>query len=370
MGLVRDYGGDNLRQTVEGARKAWRRNFNGSALDPDVWEIKSKGAGQTITVAAGQLQVNQGIGINEETVIRSIARFQIPLRVQFSMLISQRIAQNEIYLELVNAAGDTYTGWMFDGIVATTGKTVHMNGGNSQPASPTAGVTITSTAGSTLREIEARIDSVEFLDRGVDSNATGTHRAMKTRTTLDPYEDYYIQLRFKNTGGIAPATGTITTIETILVQDTNDVLVELSSGRAQGSVGKSIPVIVNNQATVMNNSASSSTSVGALTANRKADLTNVSHSVKAAQGKVMGYTVSNWGASAAWFNMYNSTAPIIGTTVPIIQVLIPPGGNADLPIDAFGVNFSTGITCAATDTSAVMSAIAPATPLVAVVFYV
>lgn len=370
MASPRDYSLDSKVGVVEGLRKAWKRNFNGTALNTEVWQVVNKGAGQTYSVTGGQLTMNSGTGINEEMTIRSLAKFQIPFRVQITHTLASRIANNELYLEVVNAAGDTYAGWMFDGLVTTTGKTTHANGGISQPASPTAGITITASSGPTIREIDVRIDCVEFADRGTDSTASSSVRATKTRTTLDPYEDYYIQLRSKNVGGIAPASSTAHIIEQVLVQDTNDVLVEVSGGRGNNSAVKGLPVVVNNTLSVNAMSLSgSATSGAAATINRQAALSNTGILVKSTAGKIFGFHVANPGAASAWFHLYNkATAAVVGTDIPVVSILVPPG-ETKISDNTLGLTFTAGLGVGASDNSAVTSAIAPAAALIAQVYY-
>jgi hypothetical protein len=371
---TQDYDNVSNPSNVEGKRRAWKRNFNGTSLNTDAWAVSGSFPGMTYSVAAGALTVNMGVGINEELVITSTASFQIPFRVQFHHSMAQRIANNEVYLEMVNATGDTYTGWMFDGTTTTLAKTVHANGGNSSPASPTGTVTVTATAATTvIREINAHMEAIDFTDRGADTNTAATPRVTKTRTTFDPDERYFIRMRFKNTG-VAPATNTVSTVENVLVQDTNDLLVEVSAGRGDNSGSRSVPVTVNGTAAVSmatnTPSLSVSATVGtAATNTRFPSVTNAGQSVKGSAGKFFGVNVSNWGASAAWFNIYNATSVVIGTTVPVIQLLVPAGQTIILDQEV-GVTMSTGIFVAATDTSALQSAVAPATALQASVRFI
>ncbi len=371
---TQDYNNLDNAVVAEGKRKAWKRNFNGVVLNTEAWTVGAVPPGMSYSVASGALTVNMGVNINEELTITSVESFQIPFRVQFQHSMAQRIANNEVYLEVVNEAGTTYAGWMFDGVTATLAKTTHMNGGSSQPASPTGTITV-STTGATpvIRELNAHMEAVDFSDRAVDSAAAATARATKTRTTLDPDERYFIRMRFKNLG-VAPATNTINTIESVLVQDTNDLLVEISAARGDNSGYRSLPVTVNGTATVTFSSQSVSLSASATigtgtTPTRFIGVTNASQSVKASAGRLFGFILANPGAAAVYFNVYNSTAPTVGTTQPTIQVLVPAGSSFDF-VNPVGVAFSTGITIAATDVSIPLSAVAPATTVQASVFWI
>ena len=368
---VADYANIAGSMLVEGKRKAWRRNFNAPVLSTDSWVVSGNAPGMTYPQAGGALTVNMGTNANEELIITSVDSFQLPFRVQFHHSMNQRIANNEVYLEVVNAAGNTYMGWMFDGTTTTQAKFTHANGGNSSPASPTGAVTITGTSTTpVIREINCHLDAVDFSDRTADTSSTNSTRQTRSRTTLDPDERYFIRLRFKNTG-TAPASNTINTFETILVQDTNDVLVEVSAGRGDNSGGRSLPVTLNNSSIAVTATPSvSSTSGTACTATRNQALSNAGSSVKGSAGRVFGFMVSNVsGASGAWFNLYNATSVTVGTTTPLMQVLVPPAQTVVFE-QANGVTFSTGINMAATDTSAPLSAAAPAAALVVTVLWI
>jgi hypothetical protein len=96
--------------------------------------------------------------------------------------------------------------------------------------------------------------------------------------------------------------------------------------------------------------------------------TNTSMAIKGSSGRVYGLSVSNPGAAACYFNIYNIVTATVGTTVPVLQVLVPAGQTVVIQ-PAVPLSLGTGICCAATDTSAVLSAVAPATLPVANVQY-
>lgn len=358
-------------QVVEGRRKAWRKNFAGTVLNTEAWTL-TKSANMTVVVAGGGLTVNMNTTINEETILQSTEGFTLPFRVQFHHSINQRIANNEVYLEIVNAAGNTYTGWMFDGTTNTLAKTNHMNQGSSNPASPTGTVTVATSGSTIIREIDCRIDSIDFSDRSPDSTSNATSRAVKTRTTLDPEEKYYVRMRFKNLG-TAPATNTINVFDTIIVQDTNDILVEMGAGRGNQGANRGVPVLIAGGNVGLSSQSiglSASATVGtAPTVTRLIGVTNASQSFKASAGRLFGWAITNPSASAVYCNFYNVVAPTIGTTEPNIQVLIPAGQTSVFEM-TIGIAMGTAITVAATDTSIPRSAVAPAATLSVTAFWI
>jgi len=102
----------------------------------------------------------------------------------------------------------------------------------------------------------------------------------------------------------------------------------------------------------------------------RAVVTNVAQAVKTIPGNVESFQVSNPGASAAYFNLYNQTAVTVGTTVPTIQVLVPATSTVSVPFNVNGVKFDVGIMVAATDISTPLSAVAPASSQIGNVQYV
>jgi hypothetical protein len=85
--------------------------------------------------------------------------------------------------------------------------------------------------------------------------------------------------------------------------------------------------------------------------------------MKASAGNLYNVAVSNTGASPAYLKLYNkTTAPTVGTDVPVLTIAIPASGVLVLPFGAQGFRFATGIAYAITgaaadnDTTAVAAA--------------
>lgn len=71
--------------------------------------------------------------------------------------------------------------------------------------------------------------------------------------------------------------------------------------------------------------------------------------VKAAVGRLYGYTFSNTTASYKYVKIYNkSTAPVVGTDAPIDVIAIPPNDSVAY-MNPFGVYHSVGISYAITE---------------------
>lgn len=71
--------------------------------------------------------------------------------------------------------------------------------------------------------------------------------------------------------------------------------------------------------------------------------------VKASAGTLFGLNVTNNGAAARYLKLYNLTvAPTVGTSAPVMTLMIPAGGGIAVQIPPQGINFSVGISYALT----------------------
>ena len=71
--------------------------------------------------------------------------------------------------------------------------------------------------------------------------------------------------------------------------------------------------------------------------------------VKSTAGNLYGIWVSNSSTSKRWLKLYNmTTAPTVGTSVPVMTIAIPPGFCGDLNVGTHGISFTTGISLAIT----------------------
>lgn len=72
-------------------------------------------------------------------------------------------------------------------------------------------------------------------------------------------------------------------------------------------------------------------------------------SVKGSAGNINSLVVANASAAAKYFKLYNlATAPTVGTSTPIMTVLVPAGQTVAIPCGPFGIRCSTGIAYALT----------------------
>jgi hypothetical protein len=70
--------------------------------------------------------------------------------------------------------------------------------------------------------------------------------------------------------------------------------------------------------------------------------------IKASGGILFAIRIENNQAAAAWIQIFDATAPSLGTTNPDIEKLVPANSSADIPLPANGVLFATAIKIAST----------------------
>ena len=221
--------GDVGAMQITSMQGKWREDFPGASLNAANWQTVQTGAGHTVTVAGSNLAIATNTTISTETIIRSLQSFTIPFRTMFIFMLSQRIINQEFFLEVLNTAGTMVGRWQFDGTSAVVGTHNTINEGTAgTPASPT----ITTTAAMAIAEIELFPDEVYFHSRPVDSTAVRTLSAVRTRFIPDPNQNYFIQIRARNLA-VAPASNTTLTIDAITVQDIAELTAEITGGRGQ-----------------------------------------------------------------------------------------------------------------------------------------
>lgn len=98
-----------------------------------------------------------------------------------------------------------------------------------------------------------------------------------------------------------------------------------------------------------------------LTASTNIALRNVTtaQAIKGTAGSLFGIQVLNTTAAAAYVQIHNVAAPTLGTTTPVLELLVPAGGSATLFLGDRGVALAgTAIAVASTtaEAGAVVSA--------------
>lgn len=71
------------------------------------FDIKLQGAGQTVSQSAGNLNIASGTTVNAETILRSKDSFTGPITLRYLLTLSQRIANHNTFIELVDVVADS-----------------------------------------------------------------------------------------------------------------------------------------------------------------------------------------------------------------------------------------------------------------------
>lgn len=229
---------------VKSMQKKWRAGFTGTVLNPEKWDIIQVGTGQNINVVNGTMQITTGTTPNAETIIRSKEDFTIPVRAMINVALSQRIANQNFYVELVSVGhesgepdSNSLAGWHFDGTSATTARYV-VNGGDQPPLSTTGTTQSTATAGA-IFEIEPTVDEVWFFSRAIDSTAGRANSFVRHSQIPNPNLKYKLQIRVVN-GAVAPASSTTFSSQFANVSDYAELTAEITAGRGSGVAGQAI----------------------------------------------------------------------------------------------------------------------------------
>ncbi|MGB9866709.1 MAG: hypothetical protein ACPLPR_02220 [Bacillota bacterium] len=219
-------------------QQKFRDDFNGSSLNPDEWDIIQQGSGHTITVTAGELRIATGTTPNTETIIRSKRLFTIPFRVMIPAYLSQRIANQEFYLEIIAEDDKDRASWKFDSANAQYAKICYQNGDGALQTSGDNGLS-TATSGYAIYEIEAFVDEVFWHQRYCDSTSGRSQSIVRHRDIPDPNKRYYVQIRAKNLS-TAPASSTTLYLASVAVQDYAELTAEITAGRGNIVPGQGV----------------------------------------------------------------------------------------------------------------------------------
>lgn len=365
MALVNPFGGPII---MSGSQLKYRREFNDAALAS--WEKTESG----ITIPApsgGNLVVPLGVTPNAEGSITTLQQFGAPFAVAVGVQMSQKIAQNEVYIELVACAENgvldetVVAAWRLSGTdstTATVARTEVRNGGAARLQSANITGLPSQTSVGAVYEITLESDEVWFTAKSADSNAARVIGSVRNSVAPDPTLRYRIRLRVKN-GSVAPASSTSVTWNFLTAVDFTDIKTEVTGGNGNTASGQAIPVHVvagSGGSSTTPAIAASTTVAGTSVAKVLSAASTNPTLVKSTSGRLYGYQLANTTAAWKFLRLYNLTvAPTVGTSVPFMVVPIPPNGMVDIH-NTVPVAFATGISYAITGASPDLDATAVA----------
>lgn len=333
---------------ISGNKKKWRREFNNPTTD--FWDKSESG----ITIgdpAGGTLVVNMGTTANAESSMVSKEVFTFPLKVAVGLQLSQKIANNEVYVELVgldsqgNLDETKIAAWRIagsDSVTTTIGRSEVRNGAAARRQSGNL-TTVAQTGAPGIFEITAESDEIWFSSKAIDSLAARSVATVMNLVAPDPEANYKLRVRFKN-GATAPASATTVSLFFALAVDYTEQQIEVTGGNGNTQAAQSIPVSVVNGGGVSSPSVAASASVTGLSASKLLSAATTNPTLlKASAGRLYGYQLANLTAAWKFVRFYNkASAPTVGTDAPLFVVAIPPNGMTDI-FFTVPVTFSAGI---------------------------
>jgi hypothetical protein len=189
--------------------------------------------------------------VSAETILLSKETFTIPVKAMVALNLSQKIAQNEVYIELVSV--DPTTGipdglnlaaWKVSGTDSTTNDyaiySVQANG-IAQLNSSTVDTNVPQTGAGvySVLEIEPYTDEVWFHAKVMDSANGRTYSNVRHQNIPNPNAVYKLRIRVKN-GTTAPASATTVNFQFANVNDYAELTAEITAGRGNTSPGQGI----------------------------------------------------------------------------------------------------------------------------------
>lgn len=349
---------------ISGNKKKWRREFNSPTADN--WDLVLGGSIAIGDPSGGILTVNMGTTANAESSMVSKESFTFPLRIAVGIQLSQKIANNEVYVELVgldsqgNLDETRVAAWRLAGSDSTTATVARSEVRNGAAARRQSGnlTTVAQTGAPCMLEITAESDEIWFASKLTDSVAARTVANVMNLVAPDPELEYKLRLRFKN-GATAPASATTVSLFFALAVDYTEQQIEVTGGNGNTQAAQSIPVSVVNGGGVTSPSIAASASVTGIgvTKINSAASTNGA-AVKGSAARLYGYQLANMTASWKFLRLYNqAAAPTVGTTVPFMVVPLPPNSAIDLNM-TIPITFSAGLGMAITGAAADLDATA------------
>ena len=293
---------------VQTVSAKFRESFPGSAVRDGVWDT-SVGAGGSISVASGQLTMASGTTAGSVTSMTGKQSFTVPFRFSIGLSLSQRIANQTFFVEVVSIGNDglpnglNQAAWVFDGTVATQAKYQVQADGLTALASGL--VTVATTATTALFEIEPFSDECWWHSSTVDAAGNRFTSYRRQLQSPDPNALYEVRLRWVN-GATAPASSTNAVVSFTTLSDYAEITAEITAGRGQASGGQAIATVF-----------TGSSAVGAASLNVQG--------AAAHDGVVVGNPVRIAGraASAAYTTVATGDVADLIATLQGVQVIRP-----------------------------------------------
>jgi hypothetical protein len=342
---------------------------NSTAAISANWNVAKSAGDATLKLNNGNLQINMGVAANAELLMVGNNTNTVPQNLIVSLMLSQRIAGNEVRIGYVQV--DPSTGLpvpnanlanfyqnmasiMFNGATSTTAVAESMEG--AQAALKSVAMTGLTTT-TTLQDysIECRPEDVTYSSQVADSSALRLSTAPRISSVVpNPNYVYRPFIWVRNTA--VPASNTVVTVQRVISMDIQELQVEVGGGRGNAVASQAIPVYQVGSSTVpasITGANVTSGSNGNVLHKLTSAATGNATLVKATAGRIYGGSITNTGATPRFLKLFNTTtAPVLGTSVPVLTIPLLPGQTHSLlssvVSSVYGLYFSNGIAYALT----------------------
>jgi hypothetical protein len=294
----------------------------------------------------------------------------VPFKAAFGFKISQKIANQDFFCELISCGPEgtsavdetVVAAWRISGTDSVTTTVARAEVRNGQAArSQSANLNVATQTTDAIYEIVLDSDEVVFHNKGIDSSSAKTVSYVRNSVAPDPNQMYKIRFRIAN-GGTAPASTTPFTSGFVTAVDYTEIMVELTGGPGSALASAALPVNVVGGTVGVSSTVigSSSTVSGTLVTKVLAAASTNATLIKASAGRLYGYALTNTTAATKYVRLYNlTTAPTVGTSVPAMVIAVP-ANNTAIAECTVPVAFSTGMAYSITGAFADLDATATA----------
>lgn len=267
-----NYDAAQLASKITADQTRLKDGFPGGSLSSAKWA--SVVGGGSIGVGAAQLTIGSGTTINDTVSVTSVQTFTLPCRLSVALSLSQRIINQNFYVELISV--DATTGvpdglnclaLNFNGTTATQAQYEVQFGGNARVTSSAS--TFVTTASTAIFELEGLIEDAKFSACTVNAVTARVASFNQHLQAPDPNAVYKLRLRWLN-GGTAPASNTNAVISAVTCHSHSILPIEWADGRGGIQAAQAAPVAVANTPAV----TLTSTTVAGTVANNAAGTPN------------------------------------------------------------------------------------------------
>jgi hypothetical protein len=380
-----DFGGTSLDTTVR-----WNEIDGGLAANPSLngggTLTQAKiGSGismmttGSVNVSGSNLVVNMGTTQGSEHWLLSKQVFSGTEDLFFTLIRSEALAANSIFVGLVevdpttlcplinpNIAADangssyfTNMGGVEFGQTTTATAYVCQAIGDSSGAIATGSTAVALAALTTNSEFQIEFHAEDVIGSNAAVDSAGAKSVSPSRVSSQAPNDgkmYKLLLRFRNIGASAPASATTVTIGRAIAVDSQELRVEVASGRGDANAQKALAVnIANAPAVTLTGSTNgvflSKNGSQGLALSTFSRLTGAAATgeIKASSGILYTYDLLNTNAAVRYLQFYGSSSTTFGSQgVPVFTVGIPPGAKATFDSDIGCLLGGTGMSWAIT----------------------